>query len=87
MFQGLLGGLSDAVNGSTPDAVYTLHLSYEMLQAEADPDVLLPRVSTLLERLAFTGHLRDLHNDDGEYTWYKLSEWYVPIASHSVVCH
>jgi len=54
----------------------TITVRYTLDSSEdPDPDALLPHVKVLLERCQRAGQLRDLHTSDGEYTWFKLSEW------------
>jgi len=72
MTRGLLG--MAAGQGHNPPT-YELTIWYTPTEKEPEPDILLPRVATLLGRMAEAKQVRSLHNDDGEYTWYKLSEW------------
>ena len=70
-----------------------LEMDYQVLD-DPDPESFLPQVQVLLRRLGKAGQLRELHEDDSEYTWFKLNEWmqveileiYASSLSHTPWC-
>jgi hypothetical protein len=54
-----------------------LHLRYHCVQQSQlpDPSQYMHKVNRLRTALRTSGSIRDIHAEDGEYTWYKLNEW------------
>uniref|UniRef100_A0A7S1WKE8 Uncharacterized protein n=1 Tax=Alexandrium catenella TaxID=2925 RepID=A0A7S1WKE8_ALECA len=42
---------------------------------DPEPEDVMPRINGLLDYLSGCGFTRQLHVQDGEYTWFKLTEW------------
>jgi len=40
-----------------------------------EPEQMLTRVQSVVSELEEGGFLREMHRNDGEYTWFKLNEW------------
>lgn len=52
-----------------------LKVWYKEIGVEPEPDHMLPTVKALVSKLEKGGLLKEMHRNDGEYTWFKLSEW------------
>ena len=76
--RGLLGKvdtmLDTLIDGDGEEHLLTI-IFHKQTEKEPDAVAYLPRVKALLAEVRDAGALREARRDDGEYTWYKLSEW------------
>ena len=89
--RGLMHKMDGIVDGVAIGAVKrVLVVTYECCQGltpegltapDPEPRVYLPRVRALLSRLEAHGQLRELHSDDGEYT-YRAAPTINPVVLH-----
>jgi SAM-dependent methyltransferase len=74
--RGIIAGIAGTGQAQDMKSRVTCNVRYTLNTSDdPDPDALLPHVKVLLERVQRAGQLRELHPSDGEFTWFKLSEW------------
>eukprot|EP00929_Paragymnodinium_shiwhaense_P054678 TRINITY_DN27413_c0_g1_i1.p1 TRINITY_DN27413_c0_g1~~TRINITY_DN27413_c0_g1_i1.p1 ORF type:complete len:1588 (+),score=423.13 TRINITY_DN27413_c0_g1_i1:99-4862(+) len=67
-------GLLDSMRKNALGKQNALYLKYRSC-ADPEPEILLPRVNALLNRMGAMGITSNAGENNGEFTFYKLNEW------------